>query len=237
MAKELGCEVVWRQALDSTQDHARALAAGGGGPAVVVADEQLRGRGTRDRTWHAPAGRALLASWILRPAPAEPALTGVLASVALARALERCGIRGATVKWPNDVELGGRKVAGILAHGSAEWLVLGIGVNVHQTAAEFPPELRSRAVSLAQAGGGVDRLDLLVRLAAEIGLLADEGGRRDALAEWRERSPMLGRAVQVRRPGEPPLAGVAAALQDDGALLVETAYGPQRIVAGEVVAE
>lgn len=238
LALELRRAIEYHESLGSTQDRARALADEGAGPAVVVADFQREGRGTRDRSWVAPAGTSLLASWLFRPAPDQPALFTVLAGVAVARALASLGVPDARLKWPNDVRLGGKKVAGTLAHGVSEpasALVLGVGVNVHQRSSDFPSELRETAASLAAVGREVDRLALLVRLSAELDRLASSPAERhEALDVWRERSDLLGRVVAVDRPGQDTLEGVARELADDGALVVETAYGPLRIVAGEV---
>jgi BirA family biotin operon repressor/biotin-[acetyl-CoA-carboxylase] ligase len=161
LSLEIGRDIEYHAALASTQERARELAAAGAGPTVVVADVQTAGQGTRGRSWHAPAGTSLLASWLFRPAPAEPGLFALLAGVALARALERLGMADASLKWPNDVEAGHKKVAGALAHATTDGeggsLVLGIGVNVHQSESDFPAELRASATSLALAGHELDR--------------------------------------------------------------------------------
>ena len=113
-------------------------------------------------------------------------------------------------------------------------LVLGIGVNVHQGADDFPPELRASATSLALAGSPVDRLALLARLTDELDRLEAAGGRAVAMVEWRERSTLIGRQVEVRISGRDALGGVATAIDDDGALLVRTSGGVERIFAGDV---
>jgi BirA family biotin operon repressor/biotin-[acetyl-CoA-carboxylase] ligase len=227
--RELGRAIEYHDAIPSTQDRAREI----GGPAVVVADHQTAGRGTRDRIWVAPAGTSLLASWVYTDVSAAPA--AILAGVAIVRALDSLGVPGASLKWPNDVLIDGRKVAGAMAHastGDEGSLVLGIGVNVRQVASDFPADLRAPATSLALHGRAVDRLALLARVTAELDrALADIPG---ALATWRERSSVLGRDVVVERVGEPVLRGVARDLDVDGALLLETPGGRQRIVVGEV---
>jgi BirA family biotin operon repressor/biotin-[acetyl-CoA-carboxylase] ligase len=234
LSLELGREIEYHQALASTQDRARELAAAGAAPSVVVADLQTAGQGTRGRSWQAPAGTSLLASWLFRPAPAEPGLFALLAGVAVARALERLGMPLASLKWPNDVEAGHKKVAGALAHATTDGeggsLVLGIGVNVHQTQDDFPAELRASATSLALVGQVVDRLSLFVALTSELDRVAAPGDRSAALAEWRKRSTVLGREVEVTREGRPVLRGVARDIADDGALLV----GSERVIGGDV---
>ena len=234
LSLEIGSDIEFHGALASTQERARALAAAGAGPTVVVADLQTAGQGTRGRSWQAAAGTSLLASWLFRPAPAEPGLFALLAGVAVARALERLGMPEASLKWPNDVEAGQKKVAGALAHATTDGeggsLVLGIGVNVHQTTDDFPAELRANATSLALTGHTVDRLSLLVAITRELDRVAKPSERIAALAEWRRRATLLGREVEVTREGRPVVRGVARDIADDGALLV----GSERVVGGDV---
>ncbi len=238
LSRELGWRIEHHAAIASTQERARALADGGSGRVLVVADEQSAGHGRQGRPWVAPPGTALLASWIFRPLVADPASVALLAGVAVARALARLGVPDAKVKWPNDVQLRGRKIAGVLADavtaadGGA--LVLGIGVNVHQTREQLAG-LRDVATSLAAEGHAVDRLALLARLCSEIERIVASGDeRRAALEEWRARSATLGREVEVRSPAGAPVRGIARALADDGALVVDTASGPRHVIAGEV---
>jgi BirA family biotin operon repressor/biotin-[acetyl-CoA-carboxylase] ligase len=238
VARELGREIEYHSSIDSTQTRARALAQFGGGPLIVVTDEQRGGQGTHGRAWLATAGTSLLASWIVRPAPASPALFAALSGVAIARAFDGLGTMGAHLKWPNDVELAGKKVAGALAHGSSDGggglLVIGIGINVHQRVDDFPAELRPTATSLAIAGRSTDRLALLARVTGELDRLEDAGERERAMAEWRERCSLIGKRVEVRTAGREPLGGIATAIDDDGALVVHTAAGDERVIAGEV---
>lgn len=237
VARELEREIEYHEVIDSTQRRARDLAAAGATRGIVVADEQRSGQGTHGRSWLAAAGTSLLASWIVRPAPFAPALFAALAGVAIARALASLGREGARLKWPNDVELDGRKVAGALAHatsdGSGGVLVLGVGINVHQRAADLPAEIAAIATSLAMTGAAVDRLALLARLTRELDRLEDPAERAAAMEEWRSRSTLLGRGVQVTLEDR-SFAGTATAIDDEGALLVHTATGIERVVTGEV---
>ena len=234
LALEIGRDIEYHASMPSTQERARALAAADSAPIVVVADEQTAGQGTRGRTWLAPAGSSLLASWLFRPAPAEPGLFALLAGVAVARALARLGLTEASLKWPNDVEAGHRKVAGALAHATTDGeggsLVLGIGVNVHQRLEDFPSDLRATATSLALLGHDADRLSVLVALSRELDRVAAPAEREAALGEWRRRATLIGREVEVTRLGQPPVRGLVRDIADDGALLV----GPERVVAGDV---
>lgn len=238
ISSQLGRAIEHHAVIASTQDRARALVERGGPDVLVVAEEQSAGRGRYGRAWVAPAGTALLASWTFRPLPADPALFGLLAGVAVARGLAALGITGALLKWPNDVQLGGKKVAGVLADaitgpdGGA--MILGIGVNVHQAPAELG-ELAGVATAVGIEAHPLDRLALLGRIDVELRRIASSAKERQvALDEWRARSATLGREVEARSPGGHAVRGVARALADDGALVVETASGPRRVLAGEV---
>lgn len=238
VARELGRDIEYHASIDSTQTRARWLANEGSGPGIVVTDEQRGGQGTHGRAWHAAAGTSLLASWIIRPAPAAPGLFAALSGVAIARAFDALGTGEAHLKWPNDVELDGKKVAGALAHGSSDGsggsLVMGIGVNVHQRLEDFPQELRVTATSLAMAGRAADRLALLSRITAELDRLYDAGARARAIDEWRERCSLIGKRVEIRAVGRGPFGGIATAIDDEGALLIRTATGVERVFAGDV---
>jgi len=235
IARELGRDIEYHAKIDSTQSRARTLAEGGAARGIVIADEQTAGQGTHGRTWYATRATSLLASWIVRPAPFAPALYAALAGVAVARALEVLGARASTVKWPNDVELDGRKVAGVLANATSDGrggvLVLGIGINVHQRASDFPAGLA--ATSRGMAGHDVDRLALLARLTAELDRLERADERGSAMEEWRSRSRLMGKGVEVTLPDR-AFAGTATAIDDEGALLVHTASGVERVVTGDV---
>jgi BirA family biotin operon repressor/biotin-[acetyl-CoA-carboxylase] ligase len=237
--------------LPSTMARAAELAAGGAPEgATVVADQQTQGRGRLGRSWVAPAGSSLLLSVVLRPPlPREGVwLTVAAAGVALAGAVEavaagpglvpvdRGGSPGAAVglKWPNDLELGGRKAAGLLAEAHLEgqrlgWVVLGMGVNVTQRREDLPPELADRATSVALAlGAPVDRAALLAAWAERFvdgyrHLAAGEPG--PLLAAYRRRLVTLGRRVRADRVGAEPVVGTAVDLTATGGLVVQTDAG------------
>ena len=230
--RELGRDIEYHGAIGSTQDRARELARNGVAATVVVADQQTSGHGRGEKSWLSEPGASLLASWIFRPAPAEPGLFTLLAGVAVTTALRPLGVADLGVKWPNDVWLTNGKIAGVLAHGASDHLVIGVGVNVSQR--ELPRDLANTATSLARAGHDIDRLALLARLTRELDAVADPANWDAALAEWRKRSITLDREVEVTDAGGTPFRGKAVSLADDGALVVETSYGQQRVIAGEV---
>src|SRR5256714_3422110 len=155
----IGRPRVHHRATDSTNERARELAAAGAPHGTIVtADEQSAGRGRQGRTWVAPAGSAVLMSLVVRDFGPETLLP-LAAPLAVCDACEAVAAVECRIKWPNDVWIGGRKVAGILVEGRPQegWAVVGIGLNVSTTAGEFPEELRAVATSLAAAAG--DRFD------------------------------------------------------------------------------
>ena len=223
----LGHPRVHYRVIDSTNAHARALA-GAGAPhgTLVTAAEQSAGRGRQGRTWSAAAGRALLCSVVIRD---PPALLPLAAGVAVAEVVgASVGGVGASIKWPNDVLLDRRKVAGILVEGRPQegWAVVGIGLNVALRVEDFPVELRSTAGTLGLPPAAIEpTLDaLLGRLerwtSAPVGSLLDAVRARDAL---------LGR--EVRWAGG---RGVGAGIDSGGRLVVETESGHVALDAGEV---
>jgi BirA family transcriptional regulator, biotin operon repressor / biotin---[acetyl-CoA-carboxylase] ligase len=235
--------------LPTTMARAAELAAGGAPEgATVVAEEQTEGRGRLGRAWVAPPGSSLLLSVVLRPAmPREWVwLTVAAAGVALAGAVEQVAVAPVAVglKWPNDLELGGRKAAGLLAEahldgGRLDWVLLGMGVNVAQGADDFPPEVAGRATSVALAAGHpVDRARLLAAwaerfLAGYRRLAAGEPG--PLLAAYRRRLVTLGRRVRAERVGTEPVVGTAVDLTATGGLVVQTGAGALvEVLAGDV---
>jgi BirA family biotin operon repressor/biotin-[acetyl-CoA-carboxylase] ligase len=219
--------------VDSTQRYAAELAATGAADGTaVVAETQTAGRGRRGRVWRDDPGASLLCSVILRSTlpPARVPTLSLAAGVAVAEALASAAGVDARLKWPNDVLLGERKVAGILLERHGEALVLGIGVNVAQPA--FPPELAARATSLALAGASVDREVILSTVLDRVRRWRDRLERDgfDAVRErWTGLAAMLGTTVSVDG-----VAGVARGLDDDGALLIETDGGTVRVLSGDV---
>jgi BirA family transcriptional regulator, biotin operon repressor / biotin---[acetyl-CoA-carboxylase] ligase len=145
--------------------------------AVAVAGEQTEGRGRLGRQWLAPAGTSLLVSVLLRPAvePARLPELSLVAGQACAEAIAQTAGLETGVKFPNDVLIRGRKVAGILAEASEGRVVLGIGVNVSQAAGELPPDARAPATSLLlETGREIDRAELLVALLERLERRYDE---------------------------------------------------------------
>jgi BirA family biotin operon repressor/biotin-[acetyl-CoA-carboxylase] ligase len=215
---------------------------------VVFAEAQTKGRGRLGRKWLSPARKGLWFSVLLRPDLRPQAATQL--TIAAATALTR-GIRQQTglhpeIKWPNDVLIKGRKVAGVLTELNAEldhvkYVILGIGVDVNLNANEFPPELRKIATSLKiEAGRAISRSELAATLLRE---LDRDYGRicRHQFAgvadEWEEQCTTLSRRV-IMRIGDRVVRGRAESLDDDGALLLRTDHGHlERVIGGDVTLE
>jgi len=239
-------DIRWLAETDSTQRVARELGrAGAPEGTVVIAEAQTAGRGRLGRTWHSPRGVNLYCSIVLRPPlpPAAVPQVALVAGVAAAAALAETPGLAPRLKWPNDVLIEGRKVAGILTEMEAEvervhHVILGIGVNLNAPRAAFPPELRERATSLFLATGRrVDRAAvtgrLLAALEARYGRFL-EGGFEAVRAEWESYSCLTGTDVRVAS-AEGEMAGRVLGLDTDGALMLARPDGTStRIVAGEV---
>lgn len=226
----------------STSDRLKELARAGAPEwSVVTADTQSAGRGRQGSAWASPRGNLHL-SVLLRPAKV-PGLLPLLAGVALREALLAFGAK-ARLKWPNDLLLGDRKVAGLLAEGSSgargvEWIVLGIGVNVDPESMPSVGALPQDAISLRSAVGNALSIEALAaEVLRQVTLWyhrAAAGRAADVLAAWREAAvPWWGHLVQARS-GEQVIRGIAKGIDEEGALLLLDEQGRVvRIVAGEV---
>jgi BirA family transcriptional regulator, biotin operon repressor / biotin---[acetyl-CoA-carboxylase] ligase len=245
----LGSRVIYFTTVGSTNDVAAMLAGHDDAEgAVVVADAQTAGRGRRGRDWFSPPGSGLYVSVVLMPGRARNAaaaratrLVTLAAGVALSEAVAAGTGLVTDLKWPNDLYIGRRKLAGILAEGAggeghAEAIVLGFGINV--SAAAYPPALGDRATSLeSELGRPIDRAMLLAESLAALSRRYDDllAGRFDAILDaWRARAPG-GTGTRVAwTTASGSLSGTTAGLDDDGALLVRVGDRIERIVAGEV---
>lgn len=240
----------WLRSTGSTNDVAARLAdLGAEEGTVVVAETQTAGRGRLGRVWFSPPGAGLYVSIVLRPpadvavpADGNPAALLTLASgVALAEGVRAITGLPAEIKWPNDIMIGGRKLAGILAEaaaqsGSLQYVVLGFGMNLQPAA--FPPDLADRATSLeAETGRGVDRALILVEMLASLATrYADlRAGRFDAiLSAWRRLAPSLASSWVEWDSAGGVVRGRAEDIDERGALLVRVGGKVERLIAGEV---
>jgi BirA family biotin operon repressor/biotin-[acetyl-CoA-carboxylase] ligase len=244
----IGRDIHVFQETSSTNDVVERLARDGVAQgAVVFAETQTRGRGRLGRKWVSPPGKGLWFSVLLRPElrPQEATQLTIIAATALARALRTYDL-APSIKWPNDILIGNRKLAGVLTELAAEidrirYVILGIGVNVNSTHSDFPPDVRGIATSLRlETGSPVRRAELAATILRELDFDYDRlcrGGFASIADEWAQQCTTLGQRVSIR-VGERTVHGYAEALDDSGALLLRTAHGHlERIVGGDVTLE
>jgi BirA family biotin operon repressor/biotin-[acetyl-CoA-carboxylase] ligase len=228
----IGRPHVHHRLTDSTNERAKELArAGAPHGTLVTADAQSAGRGRQGRAWTAPPASAILMSAVVRGLDERHALLPLAAALAACEASEAIVPVECAIKWPNDVWIDGRKLAGILIEGRPQegWAVVGVGLNVLTAEEDFPEELRATATSLRAHANEPPSVDAVLDtlLDALDRRLADEPAT--VLASWRERDALRGRHVRWR-DGE----GTAAGVDETGALLVETGDGEVALDAGEV---
>lgn len=230
--------------VDSTQDRLKERLAGGGAVdgTLLLADRQHKGRGRLGRVWKDLPGRQIFASLLITPdlPISRWPLVSLVAGVALAKALEQMGVTDVGLKWPNDIFLGQKKVAGILSEvvsspaGRAS-IVLGIGVNCEGERSDFPNELRDIATTLSAEGVFIGRLELLSQWLTllENDLEELRNGSETLIREFTKRWIHRGQPIRVAS-GVTQLEGQAESIDPDGALRLKTSTGPRRVLAGDV---
>ncbi|HEC23530.1 MAG TPA: biotin--[acetyl-CoA-carboxylase] ligase [Chloroflexi bacterium] len=237
-----GANVHYYPRIGSTNDVARELAASHAPEGtLVIADEQTAGRGRMGRRWEAPPNTGLLMSLIFRPrlSPADVHRVVMVCGLAVAEACEASGAAPVAVKWPNDLQLGGKKFVGILPESAImgdrlAWVIVGIGVNVNQVFTP-PDPLYETATSLRMVTGSAhDRAALLARIMSRLnewyGYLHDER----LLEAWRERCTTLGQVIRART-AEGVVKGKAEEIDLSGALWIRDEAGKRhRLTASEV---
>lgn len=246
--RRIGQPALWYDRVASTMPLAHALAAHGARDGTaVLAEEQLAGQGRRGRHWSAPHGTALLCSLILRPLlPADQLfLLTALTSLGLCLGIEQVTGLCPAVKWPNDLLLDGRKLAGVLCAteflGAAlDHAVVGFGLNVNVEEGRLPattsPALPATSLAFA-LGRAVDRMALTRAVLSAIDALYAqlwEGETEAIFVAWRARLSGLGEVACVVTAGG-IVEGRCAGVDRDGALVLATAHGSQRVLAGDVV--
>jgi BirA family biotin operon repressor/biotin-[acetyl-CoA-carboxylase] ligase len=250
IATELvGREIVVYDQVGSTNTEAFRLAEGGAVEGtVVLADYQSGGKGRLGRSWESPAGVNIYCSIILRPPilPVNAPQLTFISSLAVCRAIEAVATLQPSIKWPNDIYVGGSKVAGLLNEMSAEmekvnFIILGIGVNVNMTAEQFPEGLRHPATSLCiETGRPLARLLVIQSLLTaldDLYLQYRSEGADPILRQWEQRSLVHGRRVRVMYQ-DSSVQGVAVGIDGTGALLVMGDDGVvERVLAGDVALE
>lgn len=247
-----GCTLARRfvlfESTGSTNDEARRLGREGAAHGtVVVADEQTRGRGRRQRHWDSPRGVGLYVSLILRPPPERvagyAAAMQFAAGISIAETLAPMLSQPVELVWPNDVFAAGLKLAGVLVEAETtgdriEFLVCGMGLNLNQTRDDFAPELRRLAGSVRQLGGDpVERHTVLGRLLFTLEsweAVARDGDPRAVADRFVELAPSAVGSRTEMRVGGRLVEGTSRGVTADGALLLETDEGVRPILVGEL---
>ena len=230
------------QEAESTQDLVKELARAGEPEGVaIMAVNQTQGRGSSQRSWISPPGKNLALSLLLRPSlpPSEVVLLGLAASIAVAQTIEALGIGQVKLKWPNDVLVRDRKIAGILseacmgAHG-LEYVIIGVGINVNTAMSDFPSDLTDKVTSLLICTGRNWSIrETAVAFLEKIEVLYERASNEGCgfiTGQWQKR--WAHRGVMMNRNG---IDGIAEGIAPDGALLLRTESGRlERIISGRV---
>lgn len=243
----LGTRFHYFTELGSTNSHARALAENGAAEGeIVLADAQTKGRGRLARSWESPPFVNLYLSVILRPrlAPTQAAQLTLTAAVALTETVGFFIARPPVIKWPNDILVDGKKLAGILTEAACdtdrvEYVILGIGLNLNYYADAMPEALRRRATSVAELmAQPVSRETVLARLIQDLDRCygeLEEGGFLALKPRWEARFGLRGKKIKVEVGGR-AIVGRALGIDSAGALVVEDGHGQERtVVAGDVI--
>lgn len=208
--------------------------------AVVIADLQTQGRGRQGRTWHSETGTGLYLSTLLKPnlPPEKLALITLMAGVATVSAIQQQASVPVKLKWPNDILLNGKKLAGILCEYIPDTAVIvGIGINLNQTC--FPEDIQDIATSLKlETGNTVNRTDLVLSLLENLDHEYEEflqEKRTRLVKKWTDRTDMFGKTVTVHQKGK-SLTGIAVGLDPEGKLILQTPNGEQQLLgSGELL--
>ncbi|MBI4548998.1 MAG: biotin--[acetyl-CoA-carboxylase] ligase [Ignavibacteriae bacterium] len=240
---EFGKKIYAFESIDTTNTYAKTLALQGSNEGtLVIADDQLRGRGRLGRTWFSEKGKNLTFSFIVKPniPPQSIGVLSLYAGVSVAAAIRE--VTGITpeCKWPNDVFINGKKVCGILSEGiftqdKLSAVVIGIGLNVNQS--EFPSEIRETATSLMLAAGKVfDRFQVLATVLEHLESLYDniQSNRiNKILSLWNRYNRMFGKYISVSYQNT-VIRGIAKQLADDGGLIIQVNRDEQKVMAADV---
>lgn len=241
-AKQIGNNIQVHDVIDSTNTHAKGLAALGAPHGMLVcARSQTGGRGRFGRHFHSPDAGGIYMSLILRPQlPADRAvMTTSMVAVAVAQAVEKLADVDVKIKWVNDLYAQGKKICGILCEagmdfesGQLDYVVVGIGVNTSPT--EFPEEIREIATSVGNVcGHDISKSRLIAEICNNIEAMLPQLADGSFMAENRRRSNVIGHDIVVLRGGE-RFPAHAIGIDDEGSLVVETAEGVQTVHSGEV---
>ena len=243
----IGADIYLFDAIDSTNDHAHKLAKEGAKEGTVVLSEsQSRGKGRLGRTWFSPSGANIYLSIILRPQmpTSQITLLTFAAAIAVARAIRNVTGLDADIKWPNDILIKDKKVAGILSEMDAEKdkvksTIIGIGINVNLDKKDIPLELMGKATSIKiESNSAIDRMNLICRVLENLEEwynLFERNEANDIIKEWKSLAITIGRDVKVQS-GNSFIEGRAVDIDENGALLIKDRNGViQKVLSGDVI--
>lgn len=243
--KFIGSKIYYYDSIDSTNKMAKDIAHKEEEGTIIVAEEQLEGRGRLGRTWASPKKKGIYFSIILKPrvSPTKVAKLTLLGAAAVNLALDEIGINS-QIKWPNDIVINGKKVCGILTEMSSElnfinYVVIGIGINVNLGEEDIPEDIRHKATSLKiESKKGVNRKNLLAvilnRFEELYVLFKDDGEIADAIEICRNNSAVIGKEVLVM-DGNDEKVGKAIDINEEGELIVVFEDGKaESIFSGEI---
>ena len=227
--------ILWKEEVGSTNDELRNLAENGMGEGLVlIAENQTAGRGRRGAEWFSPAGEGLAFSVLLKPTAAKAfwSRLSLAAGLAVAETVEKF-IPLAEIKWPNDVLVNGRKIAGILVEAGKDFVIVGIGININSV--DFPSELAATSLAL-EKGGEVGRAEVLLEVVKRLSILSGriDKGFESTMDGVRQRCWLTGKRVQFTCPGGVKI-GLVKGLGAGGELLVEIAGKLETIVQADEV--
>ncbi len=242
--KILGKEIFHYDSLPSTNEELKRIALDEDEGTLVIAEQQESGRGRLNRDWYSPKG-GLWFSVLFKPSviSLHTPKFALAAAVAVAQAINKALGLNAGIKWPNDVIIGKKKVAGILTEMAAQidridYIILGIGVNANLNTKRFPRSLRSTSTSLKdEIGDSIDRVGLLIEILEALEdkyVLFRQGKFSQLLKEWRRFDTLQGKIIRVKTR-EKIVRGVAKGIDDEGNLKVRTSKGIEHIITGDVL--
>jgi BirA family biotin operon repressor/biotin-[acetyl-CoA-carboxylase] ligase len=243
----IGADIYIFDAIDSTNDYAHKLAKEGAKEGTIVLSEsQTKGKGRLGRTWFSPPGANIYLSVILRPQMPTSQITLITfaSAIAVAKSIRDIANLDADIKWPNDILIRGKKVAGILSEMGAEkdkvkFAIVGIGINVNLDKKDIPLELIDKATSTKiESNSLIDRTNLICRVIENLEEwynLFERKGINDIIKEWKSLAITIGRDVKVQS-GNSFVEGRAVDIDENGALLIKDRNGViQKVLSGDVI--
>ncbi|WP_407412859.1 biotin--[acetyl-CoA-carboxylase] ligase [Methanobrevibacter sp.] len=245
--KYIGKEIFVFNEVSSTNTVARFLSDNGvENGTVVISEKQTNARGRSGKSWESPLGGIWL-SIILTPDVdhSKLPLITLATGVAVAKTLEKSGVKNPEIKWPNDIMIGGKKVCGILTEATAKFntienVIIGVGIDSNLNIGDFPKEMQdgttTLSIELQEKVQENELIKLFLKEFEEISELFNHEGYEEILKEWRKRSYSIGKIVEVRAPFNKNYDGYVVGIGKEGALIVEKIDGTlEKVISGECI--